>query len=141
MLNYYLPIIIVVAANTLYHICAKAVPGGVNAFVSLIATYLTAAFISLIIFLVTSQNKNILIEVKELNWASLVLGLSIVGLEFGFILLYRVGWDISVGSLVCNITLAMVLIVIGLLFYKEHISMNQIIGITLCIGGLIFINK
>ncbi|MBN7772739.1 EamA family transporter [Clostridium aminobutyricum] len=141
MLNYYVPIIVVVAANTLYHICAKAVPQGVNAFASLIVTYLTAAFISFIIFLVTSQNKNILIEVKELNWASLLLGFSIVGLEFGFLLLYRVGWNISIGSLVCNIVLAVVLIIVGVLVYKEHISMNQVIGIALCIGGLIFINK
>jgi drug/metabolite transporter (DMT)-like permease len=141
MFKFYLPIIVVVAANTIYHICAKAVPEGVNAFVSLIMTYLTAAVISLIIFFVTSQNKNLMVEMKELNWASFLLGLAIVGLEFGFIFLYRVGWNISVGSLVCNIVLAIVLIIVGILIYKEHISMNQVIGIALCIGGLFFINK
>lgn len=141
MINYYIPIILIVTANTFYHICAKSVPEGSNAFVGLIITYLTGALASVILFFMTSQNKNIFLEIKELNWASFVLGISIVALEFGFILLYRAGWNISIGSLICNIALAVVLIVLGMFMYKEHITVNQFIGIIFCICGLVFINK
>ena len=79
-------------------------------------------------------------EVPLLNWAPFVLGISLVALEFGYILLYRVGWNISVGSLVCNIILAIILLAIGLLFYRELLSIRQIFGVLLCIAGLFFIN-
>ena len=40
------PILIVVGANTFYHICAKSTPEGVNAFASLTITYLVGAAFS-----------------------------------------------------------------------------------------------
>lgn len=77
----------------------------------------------------------------NINWTSFGLGLAIVGLEFGYIQVYRAGWNVSIGFLVTNIGLAIVLIFVGLLLYKETISLNQIIEIFLCIAGIIFINK
>ncbi len=140
-MNYYFPVILVVGANTLYHICSKSVPGQLNAFASLVITYLVGAAFALALFFATSPTKDFVGQLKETNWAPFALGLAIVGLEVGFIFLYRAGWEISLGSLVCNIALAVVLIAVGLIFFKEHIGMNQIIGIVLCIGGLIFINR
>jgi len=52
----------------------------------------------------------------------LFYGITIVGLEVGFIQMYRAGWNISIGSLVANIILAVVLIIVGLLIYKDNIS-------------------
>lgn len=77
----------------------------------------------------------------RINWTSFVLGISVVALEFGYIQVYRAGWNVSIGSLVSNIGLAIVLIFVGLLLYKETISLNQVIGIFLCIAGIVFINK
>jgi drug/metabolite transporter (DMT)-like permease len=76
-----------------------------------------------------------------LNWTSPLLGIAIVGLEFGYIMAYRAGWNISVGSLVANILLALALIPIGILFYQEGFGLNKILGAILCIAGLILINK
>nr|WP_315023425.1 hypothetical protein [uncultured Aminipila sp.] len=73
---------------------------------------------------------------KYLNWAPFALGVSIVLLEFGFVMLYRVGWNISIGPLVCNIILAILLMIIGYVFYKEGITLTQAAGI-----GLILITK
>ena len=44
------------------------------------------------------------------------------------------------GSLVANISLAVILIFVGLLFYQEKITGFQVIGILLCLAGLIFLN-
>ncbi|EKQ53525.1 MAG: EamA-like transporter family [Clostridium sp. Maddingley MBC34-26] len=54
--------------------------------------------------------------------------------------MYRVGWNISKGSLIANVSLVMLLIIIGVLFYKEHIGLYKIVGIVCCIVGLIFVN-
>ncbi|NMC56147.1 MAG: EamA family transporter [Eubacteriaceae bacterium] len=140
-MNYLWPIIIVVGANTLYNIIAKSTPANVNTFASLVITYAVAAVLSLILFLTTSQTKNFAEEFSKINWTSIVFGFSIIALEFGYINVYRAGWKVSTGSLVANISLACVLLLVGLLFYKESVSLRQIIGMVLCAGGLFLISK
>lgn len=141
MFKYIWPVIIVVSANTFYNICTKSVPENANSFAALTITYTVAAVISLIMFFVTSEQKNFFSEVLKLNWSSIVLGVAIVALEFGYIAIYRAGWKISTGSLVANISLAVVLLVVGILVYKEEISLRQIIGAVACAAGLILITK
>ncbi|MGI6733671.1 MAG: EamA family transporter [Anaerovoracaceae bacterium] len=140
-MNYYLPVIVIVGSNVFYHICAKSIPGTLNPLIGLIVTYITGAILALALFYMTDSSKDIVAQFKLVNWAPFILGIAILGLEFGNIMLYRVGWNISVGSLVCNIALAVILIFVGLLLYKETLSLQQVIGIGFCILGLVFINK
>lgn len=139
MMQYIWPIIVVVAANTFYNICAKGVPENVNSFAALTVVYAIAAVFSLILFFITGEQKNILHEFSKLNWASIVLGIAIVALEFGYIAIYRAGWKITTASLVANISLAVVLLVIGVLIYKESVSVKQLLGVVVCAAGLILI--
>jgi len=142
MFQYYFPVIFVIAFNTIYHICAKHIPGNANPLALLVVTYLIAACTSFVLFVATTGGKLSLTEqIKTLTWAPVLLGFAIVALEFGFILIYRAGWNISLASLVCNAAMAMILIVIGLMIYKESINSSQVAGIFLCLAGLILINK
>jgi len=43
--------------------------------------------------------------------------------------------------LVANIGLACVLLLVGVILYKESISVRQILGMVLCVSGLILISK
>ena len=70
--------------------------------------------------------------------ASFILGIVIIGLEIGYILAYRNGWKMNAVSVTANIALAVVLIVVAFLFYKETMTIKQIIGMIA--GGLILIN-
>lgn len=135
------PIMVVVAANTVYNICAKQTPEGLNAFASLGITYFAAMIVSFVLFFATATDKNIGHELAKMNWTSLMFGISIVALEFGYLNIYRVGWKVSAASLVANITLAVILLVVGVLVYKEVISLRQIIGMAVCVVGLILIGK
>lgn len=139
-MSYYGPILLIIAANVCYHITAKSVPGYVNPMASLSITYLVAAVISLALYFLTSSGKSLFAEYSGLNWSAFVLGAVIVALEFGNISMYKAGWNISIGSLVCNISLAVLLIFVGLMVYKESLSLQQFAGIALCIGGLILLN-
>lgn len=140
-LSYYLPVVLVVGSNVIYHVGAKSVPKDLNPMVSTLVAYLIGAAFAFIIYMATDPTKDLVGQFKLVNWAPILIGLSIVGLEVGFVLLYRAGWNISIGSLVCNILLAIALIVVGILAYKEVVSSQQFIGIALCIAGLVFINK
>lgn len=105
-------------------------------------TYLVSAAVSGALLLCTTVGKDgVLVQFKNINWTSYVLGLSLVGLELGYIQAYRAGWNISEGSLVANICLAAILVVVGVLFYKEKLTLYQLTGMVLCAVGLVFINK
>ena len=141
MFSYIWPILVVVAANTLYNICAKSTPQGVQPFASLTVTYTVAAVLSLVLFFITGGSKNIVAEIQKTNWTSLLFGCAIVGLEFGYLYVYRAGWKISTGSLVANIGLACVLAIVGMVLYKESLSASQLGGIALCVAGVLLIGR
>lgn len=141
MTAYYLPVVIIIASNVFYNICAKSMPIKANPFFCLVITYIIAAIVALVMYLTASGEKIISDELQQLNWAPFVLGFSLVALEFGYILLYRMGWNVSIGSLVCNILLAILLLFIGLLLYREILNGRQILGILFCLAGLFCINQ
>ena len=135
------PVLVVVGANTIYNISTKSTPANVNAFASLAMTYVMAALSSVVLFFLTSDSKNLLAELAKTNWTAYALGVAIIGLEFGYICIYRAGWKIGVASLVANISLACVLLVVGYFFYKEVITLKQLLGMGVCALGLILIVK
>ncbi|GAB6155237.1 membrane protein [Desulfosporosinus burensis] len=141
MFMYVFPIVLIVTSNIIYNVCQKSTPQSANPFSALLITYLTAAVLTLVAFPFYKTDKGFFQSFNDLNWTSFALGGAIVGLELGYLLAYRAGWNISVGSLVANIILAIMLIPIGILFYKEGFAITQILGVAFCLVGLILINK
>lgn len=68
------------------------------------------------------------------------MGICIIALEFGYIYVYRAGWKVNTASLTANIALACILVIVGFLLYKEVLSLRQIMGIGVCIAGLVLIS-
>ena len=141
MIAYLWPLALVVAANIFYQVCAKAVPQDMNPFASLTVTYAVAALGSLLLYFLLSKDTSLLAEYAKINWASIVFGLVLVALEVGFIFAYRVGWQVSMLSIVQSSFVAIGLIIVGYLLYKEQITMSKVIGIVIVLVGLYFINK
>ena len=140
MLSYIWPIALIVLSNTLYQICAKSVPEGMDPFASLTVTYLVAAAVSGILYFVLGPHTGLLKEYGKLNWAPVVLGLVIVGLEAGYIFAFKAGWEVSTAQVVQAAVLAGVLLFVGYLLYHEALTWNKILGIGICLVGLVFIN-
>ncbi len=134
------PIVIIIGSNILYNVCTKSTPSEVNAFAALSVTYLIAAIVCFVTFVITAKGRNILTEFGKTNWTTFVLGVVIVGLELGYILAYRNGWAMNTVSVTANIALTVALIIVAAVFYKETITLKQIAGIVLCGGGLVLIN-
>lgn len=140
MFSYIWPLGLVVLSNVFYQICAKSVPDKMNPFASLTITYVVSALLSLIMFFVSDKDGNIFHEYQKANWAPFVLGLVIIGLEVGFIYVYKAGWPVSVAQVVQSAVLAVILLFVGYALYKEAITWNKIVGIIVCLAGLGLIN-
>lgn len=140
MFNYIWPIALVVLSNVIYHICAKSVPENLNPMASLTVSYLVGAVVSGILYFVLNKDGNLLAEYRKLNWAPFILGVVIVGLEVGFIYVYKAGWTVSTASIVQSAFLAVALVIVGALLFKEHVTWNTVIGIAVCLAGLCIIN-
>lgn len=140
MFDYAWPLGLVVLSNVFYQICAKSVPEGMNPLASLTITYLIGAAASAILYYVLNKNADILAEYSKVNWAPFALGIVIVGLEVGYIYAYKAGWQVSTAQIVQAAVLAVILIFVGYLLYKESVTWNKIVGILVCLGGLGLIN-
>ena len=140
MFSYIWPVALVVISNTLYQVCAKSVPEGMNPLASLTVTYLIGAVVSCALYYMLNRDANLFREVRLTNWAPVVLGIVIVGLEVGFIYAFRAGWQVGTTQIITSAVVAVLLIFVGYLLYHEAITWNKIAGIIICLAGLVLIN-
>lgn len=141
MSAYYVPIFLTILANLGYHLSTKKIDGGINPFFSLAVTYLVAFGVCLVLLGVTGLDGGARVQFAKLNWASYLLGAAIVLLEFGFILAYRAGWNLSLAGLYSNVAVGLSLVPIGILFFRETLSMTQIAGILFALVGLALMTR
>jgi uncharacterized membrane protein len=133
---FYFPIILTALATAVYHIAQKSIAPSANPLVSLAMTYLTALGVSVAGILATPGGRSLVGSLRQLNWATYVVGVSIFGVELAVLLAYRAGWRISLASVVANVASALLLVVVGVLFYREHLALKHVTGLVLCLAGL-----
>ena len=108
---------------------------------SLTVTYAVGAVCSAVMYLLMNRNGSLLQEYGRMNLAPVLLGISVVGLEAGYIYAYKIGWPVSTASIVQSAFLALALIFIGALLYHEAVTASKVIGIAICMIGLYFISR
>src|ERR1044071_4093792 len=138
MNNFYLPLVLVIGGNLLYHCGQKSVPKNAYPLLVLIVAYAISLTICMLIYCFTSDRPlgSIL---KENNWSVLAIGLGAAIVEIGYLLAYRMGWNISVTSMTSSVMVAAILFPIGVLVFRERVSSANLLGIIFCIFGLILI--
>jgi len=140
LFSYMWPIALVIVCNTVYQVCAKSVPADMNPLASLTVTYLVAAVMSGLLYVWLGEGTDFLGEYKNLNWAPFTLGIVIVGLEAGWIYAYKAGWPVSTAFIVQSSVLAAALLLVGYWLYQEPLAWNKIVGVVICLIGLVVIN-
>ncbi len=140
-MNLYWPIALAVLSDIAYQLASKSTPEAMNPFASLTLAYLVGAAASALIYLLTSHAGSLFQEWRLANWTTLVLGLAIVGLEAGSIYMFRVGWEVSVGPVLKNAILAVALVAVGYLAYREPVTFTKLAGIGACLIGLWLLNR
>jgi len=69
------------------------------------------------------------------------LAVAVVLLDLAFILLYRSGFPVSFGALVTQVAAALALLGLGLLFFKDRLTLTNSVGVVLCLAGLWLVNR
>ncbi len=140
MLLFYFSITLAICSSALYHFIAKSTPSNVNFTVSLLVTYAVAFVVVLFTFFFFPLQDDIAAELKKLNWASIGLAIAIVGIEFGFLLVYRAGWHLGIAAVLTNVAASLILLPAAIFFFKDKISWVNIAGIFVCLLGLVMLN-
>jgi drug/metabolite transporter (DMT)-like permease len=131
-----MPIVLIVLANVAYHLGQKSVPRAAHPVGAALAMYLVAMAggLALLPFLSPAPTRASL--GATLHWSVALVGLGILGVELGFLFAYRVGWEISTAALTQTVLLALALVPIGVLWYRESWNPSRFAGLVLALGGL-----
>lgn len=132
---------IAIAGTVSYHVVLKLTPPGANQFLSLAVTFAVGSLAFVGIYAVSPGTAPLRVELGQLNWTSLVLAAVVVCLDLSFLMLYRSGFDVSLGQLVTQSAAALLLLLLGVAFFTEKMSLANIGGVLLCVAGLWLINK
>jgi drug/metabolite transporter (DMT)-like permease len=132
---------VAIVATVGYHLVLKVTPAPVNPFLSLAVSYLIGASAFVAIYAVLPGATSLRESLQVLNWTAVALAVMVVGLDVGFLLLYRSGFNVSFGQLVTQSAAALILLLLGVALFREKLSPANIGGILLCVVGLWLINK
>jgi multidrug transporter EmrE-like cation transporter len=132
---------IAIAATVAYHLVLKVTPAGVNPYLSLAVTYAVVTVAFSAVYLLAPGATPWRAAFSELNWTALGLGIAVVFLDLGFFMLYRGGFDVSLGQLITQSAGALLLLLIGVAFFAEKLSLVNVAGILLCIAGLWMVSR
>lgn len=137
---YLVSILMVLFGNCAYQLCQKFINNAVNPLISLLISYTIAIIMGLILIMFDKDPKPIMHSIHELNWASYALGATLVIIDAGFILAYRAGWKLSLVSVLYNVVPIILLVSIGVLFFRENLSPINIIGVFVTVFGVLMVN-
>ncbi len=129
-------LIIAITGQVFYHITQKLVAPDAHPMLSLIIFYLGAALLCLPLFYLFPLEQPLAAALSNLNWAVLGVCVAIVLIELGFLLLYRVGGELSTSSVVTSAVTAVVMLLVGTVFLKEAVTIPKVAGVGLCLAGI-----
>ncbi|HUQ34301.1 MAG TPA: EamA family transporter [Pyrinomonadaceae bacterium] len=141
MKNFYLPLALATGGSLLYHLSQRSIPKGMNPFFATIIAYVIGILLCSLCMLAFPAGKSLKDSVRELNWAVIVVGFAVVAIEVGFLLAYRAGWKISLAAVTTNVAVTALLIPLGILVFKEHLTPKNILGLIFCVLGLILVTR
>jgi uncharacterized membrane protein len=134
-------LVIAVLATFGYHLVIKLTPGTVNPLVSLAVTYAAVTVLFSVAAVLVPDGAPLRESLRQVNWTALALAGAIIGLDLGFLLLYRSGFDVSLGQIVTQSAAALLLIGVGVAVFRERLTVTNVAGIALCIAGLWLISR
>lgn len=136
-----LPMVLIVASNVVYQVAQRTIPPNANPVLSLLVSYFTAILVTLLAWPAFRGPEPLAEAIRKLNFSTIAVGIAIVGIEFGFLLVYRSGWPVSSAALTSGVTLSLLLLPVGLVFFRESWSLAKTAGVVLCLSGLYLLHR
>ena len=132
-----LPLLMIVGGGVLYHVSQKATPAAVDPFLALAISFGLASVTCLGILI--ARHGFSASQVHSVNWTSIALACSLVAIESGYLIGYRAGLKLNITSFVCNNLIALVLLGIGTILYREAFTFRTGSGMVICAAGLLLL--
>src|SRR3954464_14957561 len=132
---------VAIAGAAAYHVVLKLTPADANPYLSLAVSYAVVTLLFAGAYLALPGPNTMRVSVGQLNWTALALGLVVVFLDLAFLMMYRGGFNVSLGQIISQSGTALLLLVIGVAWFHERLSLVNIGGIVLCVVGLWLISR
>lgn len=133
---YFIAPLIAIVGATLYHVFLKKLPDGINPLFSLAVIYSFSLIISLILLPFFGGMTSMRSDLSQISWVHIVISISVIMIEIGYLLMYRSGWDLSLGNLTTGVAVNIALLALGILLFREHLSGLKVLGASLAIIGV-----
>lgn len=130
------PFLLAVAGLATYHIAQKSIPDSAHPLALLAVAYGVACVACLALLPFFSDGRSIGAAFASVPWLVVVVALGMLGLEIGYLLAYRAGWKLSIAAVAAGSLAALILVPVGVLVFKEAITLARVGGIVLCLAGL-----
>jgi uncharacterized membrane protein len=140
-MNYYFPPLLIILGLVMYQISQKSADENANPFILVIISYLIGivACIGGYFLFPRQEDAALLPMLKSIGWTAVGIGIGATLIEVGFFLAYRAGWSVGILPLSVTAFSTILLVIIGIFVFRESLSIEKVIGVLLCLGGLILI--
>lgn len=130
-----------IGSTVAYHLFAKLVPAGASPVATLMSAYLFGMLLCAGILALTPAEAGFRGHFAQVNWTAPAIGATILLIDLAFILLYRSGFPVAFGALVTQVAAALVLLGLGLLFFRDRVTLANMVGVAFCLLGLWLVNR
>jgi len=136
-------ILIPMLAGTLYHLGQKSLKAVINPFLLFAITYFVGAILMLGLYFYNTQS--LTIKIPNLDGKSLfsmfLITAGFMGIELGFLLVYRSGLPISHSSFLSSLGTSTILLLFGIFFFQEVLTIKQWIGLVFAFIAIVLLMK
>ncbi len=136
MQTYFFPFALTVGGILVYHVSQKNIPAEINPLHATMLAYVAGILMCAAVGVAYAGNKSFVLSIKGSNWAVWAMGLGAAAIEVGFMLAYRSGWRVSLTAVATNVAATIILIPIGLIMFRENLSLRNVVGVLFCLLGL-----
>lgn len=128
----------VILAQVVYHVAQKLMPTALQPFAVLTLVYALATLACLAALLVGGGGPVAAQLRASMVLPTLALAASVVGIEVGFLLLYRLGGALSSAYAASSAGTVVILFLIAALWVREPVTARQMTGVSLALLGIWF---
>lgn len=141
---FYASILIAILGLVVYQLAMRTAPQGLNPFALLVWAYVIAAIACAAAAPVWSRVEGSAMmpgfTTRNLAAAGFI-ALSVILIEIGYLLVYRSGWSMAVAPAVAQAATLSLVAIIGFTAMGERLTLIRLLGLALCVGGVILITR
>lgn len=125
------PLFTITLGVGLYQICLKRLPQFDYPFHVLALIYTLSAALSLALAQVFPSKTDALQVIREGHVGVIVLGVTPVVIEVGYLWAFRWGWRLGALNVVVSVMCAVLMLAVGYVLFRESVSALQLAGVVL----------